>query len=96
MATQRSASVDEGSVDQRVNDPTSRGMAMGNLNLSDLKAESWGSSWEPDARDRREWLEIEEWPPPEELGSASQSAEAPDDWPLFEQFCDRRLVLIGR
>jgi hypothetical protein len=67
---------------------------MGYLNLSDLKAESWGSSWEPDVRDRREWPDFEEWPPPD--SAASQSAEAPDDWPLFERFGERRLVLIGR
>ena len=96
MATRRSTSADEGSVQQRVNDPTSGGIAMGNLNLSDLQAESWGSSWEPDARNRREWQDIEEWPPPEEPGAASQRADDTDDVSIFERFGERRLVLIGR
>jgi hypothetical protein len=69
---------------------------MGYLNLSDLKAECWGSSWEPGARDRRGWPDFEEWPPPGEPGSASQAPEAPDDRPIFERFGERRLVLIGR
>jgi hypothetical protein len=67
---------------------------MGNLMVSDLKAASWGSSWEPDARDRRDWAEIEEWPPPEDAVSLSDDVR--DDWPIFERFGERRLVLIGR
>ena len=67
---------------------------MGNLILSDLKASSWGSSWEPDVRDRRDWPDLEEWPPPDAV--ASLPGDAPNGWPLFERFGDRRLVLIGR
>jgi hypothetical protein len=67
---------------------------MGNLILSDLMASSWGSSWEPDARDQRDWAQIEQWPPPED--SAGLSDDAPGDRPIFEPFGERRLVLIGR
>jgi hypothetical protein len=95
MATRRSTSAGDGSV-PRLNDPTSGGITMGNLNVSDLRAASWGSSWEPDVRDRREWMEIAEWPPPEGLGAASQSADEIDACSIFERFGERRLVPIGR
>jgi hypothetical protein len=47
-------------------DVVSEEIAMGSLQLNELEAASWGGSWQPRPRDRREWPEIPEWPPPDE------------------------------
>ena len=64
---------------------------MNHLNLSELLTAGWGASWQPDVRDRREWPEIDEWPPP--TGAPAASA---DDRPILERIGESRLVLVGR
>jgi hypothetical protein len=76
--------------ERRANDETTGEALVGNLQLGELDAASWGTSWQPDARARRHWLDDEEPPPPdeeppppdEELDTFSDEWAA---WPNLEQ-----------
>ena len=69
--------------DRHVHDATTEEIQMGNLQLNELEAASWGGSWQPDTRMDRAWLDGEDDHPPDE---AHQSlCEAWGAWSPFEQ-----------
>jgi hypothetical protein len=63
------------------------------LLLSELEAASWGSSWEPDARERRDWLDTLDDPPPDD--NLGLSCEESDGKPIVERPAQPRGVLVG-